>query len=611
MKNDIYINRKYTIGIMVLVTIVIFLMQLCTLQIVEHDKYLSIADNNAVLKKITIPARGLLYDRNGALLVYNRVAYDVMITMNNVQPFDTLDFCRSINITPEFLRKRLAEIQDKKKNKGYSRYTPQVLITQLSEKENGILQEKLYKFQGFELRNHTLREYAYPYAGHLLGSIGEVSQKQMDNDNYYALGDYAGQTGVELAYEKLLRGKKGINLQMRDSKGVPIEEKYADGKHDTHPVEGENLTLTIDIFLQAYGEKLLSGKLGAIVAIEPETGEILAMVSNPTFNPALLVGRKRSENYKVLENDRLKPLLCRATKGRYSPGSTFKPLQALVCLQDGGINLNTFFPCNGTASSPIRCTHSHGSPVSLMNAVEQSCNPYFWQAFRSTLERDGYGKDNKYFKKNYNKWRADVMSFGYGEKFDTDIAQDEQDSGNVPSENFFNRMFGEKNWRASTIRSLAIGQGEVLATPLQMANLVATIANRGYFYTPHVARTGDYSKKKNKTSVEAQYFEPIVEGMWRVCEFGTARYYKITNVSMCGKTGTVQNNHGKDHSLFVGFAPKDNPKIAIAVVIENAGFGATWAYPIASLMIEKYLNGEVANNRLWLEEKMVGTNFTN
>ena len=602
---------------MVLAVIVVYLVQLFSLQIVEYDKYLTIAGNNALLKKITISARGLLYDRNGELLVYNRAAYDVMITMNEVQPFDTLDFCESVNITPEYLKKRLTEI---KNQRGYSRYTPQVLITQLSEKENGILQEKLYKFPGFELRNHTLREYKYPYAGHLLGSMGEVSQEQIDKDSYYSLGDYAGQSGVELSYEKLLRGEKGMNLLMRDSKGR-IKGKYENGEYDTHPISGENLTLTIDIFLQEYGEKLLSGKLGAIVAIEPATGEILALVSNPTFNPAMLVGRKRSDNYKILERDPLKPLLNRATKGRYSPGSTFKPLQALVCLQDDGINLNSYFPCNGQASSPIRCTHSHGSPVSLLSAVEQSCNPYFWQAFRSTLERDGYGKDNKIFKKNYNKWRENVISFGYGKKFDNDIVEQEQDMGNIPSVEYFSQSpykngrrtggFGETGWRALTIRSLAIGQGEIAATPLQMANLVATIANRGYFYTPHVARTGNYSKKKNNTNVEAQYFEPIVEGMWRVCESGTAKYYKIKDLAMCGKTGTVQNNQGKDHSLFIGFAPENEPEIAIAVVIENAGYGATWAYPIASLMIEKYLNSEIAKNRLWLEEKILNTNFIN
>ncbi|MDR0874233.1 MAG: penicillin-binding protein 2 [Prevotellaceae bacterium] len=620
MRNDLYINRKYTIGAMAVVVIVAFLAQLFLLQVVDYDKYLTIAGNNALIKNMIIPDRGLLYDRNGEVLVYNRAAYDVMVTVNDVKPFDTLDFCRSVNITPEFLRQKFAEVKDKKKNKGYSEYTPQVLIMQLSKEENGSLQEKLWKFPGFKLRPNSVREYSYSYAGHLLGSTGEVSQNKLEKDNpdnYYMRGDYAGQSGIELAYEKILRGKKGFTIEMRDNKMRIVTEKndkdtpvkYEDGQHDKLPVSGENLTLTVDILLQAYGEKLLQGKRGAIVAIEPSTGEILAMVSNPTFDPSTLIGRQRSKNYKKLEIDPLKPLLNRATKGRYSPGSTFKPLQALVCLQEGGITENSLFPCNGVGSSPIKCTHSHGSPVELLRGIEQSCNPYFWGAFRSTLEKDGYGKDNADFKNSYNQWREDVMSFGYGEKFDSDIDADEQDRGNVPSESFFNRMFGEKGWRALTIRSLSIGQGEVSCTPLQMANLAATIANRGHFYTPHVARMGDYAKEKHTTNVEEKYFSPVVEGMRRVCLTGTARWYNIKDVIMCGKTGTVQNNHGKDHSMFIGFAPMDNPKIAIAVVIENAGFGASWAYPIGSLMMEKYLNRNISVNRLWLEEKMLKTYF--
>jgi penicillin-binding protein 2 len=622
MKNDIYINRKYTIGIMVAVAIAAFLVRLFLLQVVDYDKYLTIAGNNALLKKVTIPTRGLLYDRNGELLVANRASYDVMVTMHEMReamkegkPFDTLDFCNAVNIVPSVLRKRLEEIQDKKKNRGYSAYMPQVLITQLSEQENGVLQEKLYKFPGFELRRNDLREYEYSYAGHLLGSMGEVSQKKLDDDKYYNPGDYIGTSGIELTYEEFLRGEKGINMLMRDNKGQ-LKGAYENGEQDKTPVSGENLTLTVDILLQAYGEKLLQGKRGAIVAIEPSTGEVLAMVSYPTFDPATLTGRQRSKNYHKLEIDPLKPLLNRATKGRYSPGSTFKPLQALVCLQESGITENTLFPCNGVGSSPIKCTHSHGSPVELLRGIEQSCNPYFWGAFRSTLEKDGYGKDNKAFKDNYNQWREDVRSFGYGEKFDTDITRNEQDAGNIPKgqsdnpkESSFDRTYGKTGWRALTIRSLSIGQGEVACTPLQMANLAATIANHGYFYTPHVARMGDYAKKKNTTNVDEKYFLPIVEGMRRVCLTGTARWYNIKDVVMCGKTGTVQNNHGKDHSMFIGFAPMDNPKIAIAVVIENAGFGASWAYPIASLMMEKYMNRNISINRLWLEEKMLKANF--
>jgi penicillin-binding protein 2 len=605
VKNDIYNNRKFIISALVTTIVTIYLVQLFILQIVNYNKYFDIAGNNALLKKTIFPTRGLLFDRNGKLLVYNRAAYDVLITMKEVKTFDTLDFCRIVNITPEHLRERISEITDRETNRGYSPYVPQVLINQLSEEENGALQEKLYKFPGFELRNHTLREYASPYAAHVLGTTGEVSQKAIDEDDYYSRGDFAGKDGIELSYEDTLRGEKGVSILLRDSRGR-IKGKYEKGKFDKYPTAGKDLTLTIDFDLQAYGEKLLQGKIGSVVAIEPETGEILAMVSTPTYDPSLLLGRQRSENYKKLLLDPSKPLLNRATQAQYSPGSTFKPLQALVCLQQGGITENSIFPCNGPRTSPIKCTHSHGSPVTLVGAIEQSCNPYFWNTFRSTLEKDGYGQGNENFKKNFVIWRNNVLSFGYGKKFDTDIK--EQVRGNVPSEEFFNKMFGAKGWRAMTIRSLSIGQGEVLATPLQMANLAATIANRGYYVNPHLARIKKIATK-HYTNVDRKYFDVVVQGMLQVCESGTASAYKIKDISVCGKTGTVQNNHGKDHSIFIGFAPQDHPKIAIAVVIENAGFGATWAYPISSLMIEMYLNKKIDENRLYLEEKMKNSNF--
>jgi len=608
MKNDIYNSRKYVIGTMIIVTIVIYLIRLFYLQIINYDQYFAVSDNNASLRNTILPTRGLLYDRNKELLVFNKTSYNVMITMKEVkQPFDTLDFCRTIGIEKEQFDKRVADIKNRKLNRGYSPYTPQMLISQLPEKETGALQGKLHRFQGISLREHTLRKYKYPYAAHLIGTIGEVSQTTIDNDSYYALGDLSGQSGVELTYEKELRGEKGFEFILRDSKGRP-KGRYEDGAKDIIPKSGENLTLTIDILLQSYGEKLMQGKLGSVVAIEPATGEILAMVSNPTFDPSILVGKgkERTANYQKLENDPTKPLLNRATQARYSPGSTFKPLQTLVCLQENGINNNTFFSCIGQASTPIRCTHSHGSPVSLLNAVEQSCNPYYWQAFRSTLEQDGYGEDNEKFKANYNKWRENVMSFGLGKRLDSDIR--EQSEGNVPSEQYFNRVFGEKGWRALTIRSLSIGQGEILTTPLQLANMTAVIANRGFYYSPHAVRNQRYSEPIY-TNVDTSHFDVVIEGMWRVCEYGTGRWHKIKGTTMCGKTGTVQNNHGKDHSLFIGFAPKDNPQIAIAVVVENSGFGATWANPIASLMMEMYLNREISADRLHVEERMVNANL--
>jgi penicillin-binding protein 2 len=603
-----YQDRKYVIGILMAVVAFTYILRLLSLQIVNYEKYLTVSENNSLLRKTEFPTRGNISDRNGKLMVYNRAAYDMLVTMKNTVPFDTLDLCRTIHITPEQLRERLADIKNRKKNKGYSPYTPQVLVTQLSVEENGMMQEKLHKFPGFELRSHTLREYSSKAGAHILGSIGEVSQADIDNDPYYASGDFMGKSGIEKYYEETLRGQKGVTIYLRDFRGR-IKERFHNGEYDVSAKAGQDMTLGIDLLLQEYGEKLMQGKRGGIVAIEPKTGEILAMVSAPSFDPALLVGRERSKNYVKLVQDKEKPLLNRATSAEYSPGSTFKTLQALVCLQLGGITENSYFPCNGKGSAPIKCTHSHGSPVSFLNAIEQSCNPYFWNTFRSTLEMNGYGEKNAKFKETYNIWREHVLSFGYGGKFeDSDV--NEQRRGNIPTEKYFNKMFGETGWRAITIRSLAIGQGEILVTPLQLANLAATIANHGYYITPHLART-DVEREKHYVKVDPKHFDGVVQGMWQVTDIGSCRWYKIKDIPICGKTGTTQNSHGKDHSLFIGFAPKDDPQIAIAVVVENCGFGATWAWPIASLMTEMYLKREIDPNRAYIEERILNANFIN
>ena len=345
-------------------------------------------------------------------------------------------------------------------------------------------------------------------------------------------------------------------------------------------------------------EKLLNGKVGSVVAIEPSTGEILAMVSSPSFDPSILVGRQRSNNYMQLVHDPTKPLINRATQAQYSPGSSFKPLQALVCMQMGGINQHTMFPCNGPESSPVKCTHHHGSPVSLLSAIEQSCNPYFWQAFRTTIEKNGYGKKNAIFRQNYDEWVDRIKSFGLGSKFtDSDIY--EQSRGYIPTQKFYNKIYrGVTGWRAITVRSLAIGQGEVLVTPLQLSNAMAAVANQGYYITPHLNKCDSLKTKIHRCKVDKKYFPVVFEGMARVFENGTGRSSRIEGLDMCGKTGTVQNSHGKDHAFFVGFAPRNNPKIAIAVVVENAGFGATYAAPIFSLLVEQYLKGKIARTDL-------------
>jgi penicillin-binding protein 2 len=596
MINDTLQNRRYVIAIIMSTVIVVYILRLFSIQILE-SKYKEGADSNAFLKKTQFPPRGLIYDRNQTLLVYNKPAYDIALIMREIRDLDTVSFCRALNIDKKYFINRIAEIKDRRKNLGYSSYTPQLFMTQLGIEDIATIQQSMYKYPGFYIQNRTLREYAYPNAAHVLGSIGEVSRRKIETDDYYKQGDYAGRDGIEFTYEKQLRGEKGVEILLRDAKGR-IKGKYEDGKEDIAPKAGENLTLTIDIELQVLGEQLLKGKVGSVVAIEPATGEILAMVSNPTFNPSILVGRQRSKNYSRLVSDPTKPLMNRATQAQYSPGSTFKPIQALVCQELGGITEHSLFGCSGKASTPIRCTHSHGSPVTLLNAIEQSCNPYFWNAFRATIEKNGYGDKNVSFKKSYQNWVDAMHSFGFGQKFeDSDIY--EQSRGNIPTEKFYNRYFGETGWRAMTIRSLSIGQGEVLTTPLQLANSMAAIANNGYYITPHLNKSDSLLKKVHYVKVDKKYYPIVNEGMWRVFEFGTGRRYKIPDISMYGKTGTVQNNHGKDHSLFVGFAPRENPKIAIAVVVENAGFGATWAAPISSLMMEKYLTRKIERMELF------------
>ncbi|MFV0391717.1 MAG: penicillin-binding protein 2 [Paludibacteraceae bacterium] len=586
MINDKFQNRKTVIAVIMVVIVAVYVLRLFSLQILD-DKYKKGAASNAFFNKTIYPPRGLIYDRNDTLLVYNKPAYDIVFINREIQDLDTLSFCNDLKITKEYFEERMKEIKDRSKNPSYSSLTPQIFMTQLEVADIATVQQSMYKYIGFYIQTRTLREYRYGAGGHVLGSIGEATPKMLENDEYLSAGDYAGRDGLEYTYEKDLRGEKGMEVLLRDARGR-IKGKYEDGVNDISPKAGKNLKTTLDINLQMLGEKLLSGKVGSVVAIEPKTGEILAMVSNPTFSPSLLVGRERSQNYNMLLKDPIKPLYNRATQATYSPGSTFKTFQAAVGLQLGGITPTTRFTCNGTSSYPIRCTHYHGSSITLLNAIEQSCNPYFWQTFRSTIEKDGYGSKNANFKKSYDAWRDMTMAFGFGAKFsDTDIYQ--QSSGNIPSTKFYNKLFGETGWRAITIRSLAIGQGEVLVTPLQLANATASIANRGYYITPHLNKADSMLTNRHETNINKEHLDIVDEGMWRVNEFGTARHYKIPGIVVCGKTGTVQNNKGKDHAFFIGYAPRDNPKIVIAVVVENAGFGATWAAPISSLMMEKYL----------------------
>ena len=607
MTNDPYSRRAYIIAASVVFVVMIFIVRLFWLQIIDQSQKQK-ADSNALLRQIIYPSRGLIYDRNGELLVFNQPIYEVTLIFQEMRHgFDTLAFCQCLGIDSLEFAERITAIRDKRRNRGFSTYTPQIFMSQLTKQEVASLRETSYKFNGAGIRKRTLRGYTYPYAAHILGSVGEVSQYDIDRDDYYQAGDYAGRDGLERTYEQRLRGTKGVEVIVRDSRGR-IQGSYHDGAEDVEAVTGTDLHLSLDIQLQALAEQLLQGKVGSAVAIEPATGEILALASSPTWNPEILVGKQRSAQYNMLRNDPAKPLFNRATQATYPPGSTFKTIQSVVCLQEGGITPATKYPCSGPGSSPIKCTHHHGSPVSLLNAIEQSCNPYFWCAFRDMLQRDGYGDGNATFRKRYNLWRDDVMKFGLGNRFEgTDIG--EQATGAIPTERQFTRTYGEKGWKAITIRSLSIGQGEILITPLQLANQAATLANRGYYITPHLNTELTASADlRQETGMDAEWFSLTAQGMHQVMTNGTGRWYNIDSLQMCGKTGTAQNPHGKDHAIFIGFAPMDNPKIAVAVVVENAGFGSTWAAPIASLMMEQYLTGTVTRKHIY--DKMVNAILT-
>lgn len=602
-------KRKYIIGGFIVVIAIIYIARLFMLQIVDTD-YRRFAEGNAFLKKVQYPSRGLIYDREGRLMVYNQSAYDVMMIPREVKEFDTLAFCNAIDITKEEFDQRVKRMKDRRYNPSYSSYTPQLLISQMSAEEYGRLQEVLYKFSGIYVQNRVIREYNYDIAGSLLGNIREVSSSDIENDSYYNAGDYTGDLGIEKSYEKYLRGEKGIEILLRDSKGR-IKGEYENGKYNEAPISGKNLTLSIDAELQEYGEYLMQNKIGAIVAIEPSTGEILAMVSAPTYKPSSLVGRERGKNYAKLVKDKYKPLYDRTIMGVYPPGSTFKPTQSLIFLQEGIIKPSTSYPCHGGFISgrlKVGC-HPHSAPIAMKPALATSCNAYFCYGFKSMLDnRTKYDRTDEAF----TIWKDYMVSMGYGYKLGVDLPGEKR--GFIPNSEYYDKYYRKGRWKALTIISVSIGQGEVLATPLQIANLSATIANRGYYYTPHVVKQIQDSEidsiytQRHTTMVESKYYEDIVEGMRMAVTDGTCRIGEIEGAEVCGKTGTAQNPHGRDHSAFMGFAPKNNPKIAIAVYVENAGFGATYAVPIGSLMMEKFLNDTIAIDRKPLEERMANSN---
>ncbi|MDR2914751.1 MAG: penicillin-binding protein 2 [Tannerella sp.] len=601
----IYDNRRYIIAGTVIILLLIFVIRLLFLQIMSDDSK-KWADSNAFQRRTLYPSRGVIYDRNGKLLVYNQPSYDMMVIMREVQPFDTLDFCRTLGITRESFDARIASI----KNMGRgSSYVPQEFMNQLSVNEYGVLQEKLYKFPGFYIRNRALREYGYVNAANVLGNVGEVSRKDIENDDYYVQRDYSGKSGVERSYEKILRGEKGVEILLRDVHGR-IKGKYEDGKHDVAPVSGKNITLSIDVDLQAYGEKIMQDKQGAIVMIEPSTGEILCLVSSPSYDPSLLIGRQRGQNHLMLERDPQRPLLDRSIMGSYSPGSTFKPAQALIFLQEGVITKDKTYTCAGGypyLGGRPKC-HPHFSPISLIPSLATSCNAYYCWGLRDMLDsRSRY----KTIQEAFEVWKNHIVSMGYGYPLGVDLPGESR--GYIPNSKVYDKVYNNR-WNSSSIISISIGQGEINATPLQICNLAATIANRGYYVVPHVVREiqdtplEEQYRTKKYTSVQQEYYEYMVEGMRAAVTGGTCRGLALPDINVCGKTGTVQNPHGRDHSACISFAPMDNPKVAIVVYVENGGFGATVAVPMAKLMLEKYFYGEVSDASKWLETQMINWN---
>ena len=601
--------RKYFVGIAILFVGLIILSRLFYLQVVDMSYRVS-ADNNSQRRITQYPARGLIFDRYGNTIVNNEAAYDLMVIPRQLQPFDTTEFAHILGITRDEVARTFRRLRD---SRGYSSYRPQEFLNQMSAETYAILQERLYRFPGFYVQPRTLRNYVRKIAPHVLGYVAEVDSSDIRMDNYYKSRDYIGRTGVERFYEKELRGRKGVTLQLVDVHNRVVGA-FRDGSLDTMAIVGSDLTLTLDADLQEYAEQLMGKMRGAAVVIEPATGEILAMVSIPNYDPALLVGRVRSENFNRLSRDHSKPLFDRAVMAHYPPGSTFKVAQGLVGLQEGTLTPETRYGCAGSYSvggTHSQSCHGHASPLDLPQAIGNSCNTYFAIAFRSILDNSKNGA----LRDNFETWHNDIRSFGFGQKLGVELPQ--ESGGLVPDVALYDRRYpaNRGGWRSGTVVSLSIGQAEMGTTVLQMANFAATIANGGYFYTPHFIKqingrdtVPPQYAERNYTAVDVSHFEPIREGMYLATTGPgcTARSIVISGIDVCGKTGTSQNPFGNDHSTFMAFAPKVNPKIAVAVYVENAGFGARWAAPVASLIIEKYLTGEI--KRTWMEERMLHFN---
>ena len=588
--SDKYSDRSRVMKAIFIVVGVLFIGRLAMLQLFD-PKYRRLADQQALRNVTQYPARGFIYDRHGELLVHNEAVYDLMVIPRMVKNLDTAYFCQSLGIERADFDERM------KKARKYSPYSASIFMKQISKEEYARFENKMYRFKGFYISQRTLRIYDRPIAAQVLGYVGEVDQSDLERDPYYKQGDYIGKSGLEKSYEEVLRGVKGKRVMHVDVHNREIGP-YQNGAFDTLPVEGCNLHTSLDADLQEYAEQLMANKRGCVVALEPSTGEVLAMVSAPTYNPNLLVGRIRGENYLKLNADISKPMLNRALMGQYPPGSIFKVAQAMTALDLGVINPQSGFACD---KSLVGC-HNHPSARSVQEAIKMSCNPYFYQVYRRVIQQGKYKniyKDSQY---GLTVWHDYMMRFGFGQKLNIDLPRTGMSKGNIPDTAYYNRWYGKERWAFSTIYSNSIGQGEVTVVPIQMANLAAIVANRGYYITPHMVRfygpdsvRNEEYLERHETGIRRELFDIAAAGMYDVVHVagGTARRAKVEGLDVCGKTGTAQN-YGEDHSVFICFAPKDNPKIALAVYVENArGGGGTWAAPIAGLLVEKYLNGEV------------------
>ena len=604
------LNRENRLIIGLCTAAAILIAKLFSIQILE-DKYKMDAENNSMVYSTIYPTRGIIHDRNGNILVGNKVAYDLLVTPKEVTEFDTAAFCKVLDLDIDFVREKMKEYYNNRRRIGYQSV---VMLKQLPPETYMRFAEVEYKFPGFRGQARSIREYPFNAGGNLLGYVSEVDAAFLaKHPEEYKSGDYAGKTGIEAAREKELKGEKGYNIWLRNSRNQ-VESRYKDGELDKEAVPGKDITTTIDAELQHYGQMLMANKVGSLVAIEPSTGEILTMVSSPGIDVEMLADI--GAYYKDIATNPYKPMFNRAVQASYPPGSVFKLVNGLIGLEEEVLTPNTMYPCNmgyHFGKSKLGC-HAHKSPINFEESIMMSCNAYYCYILRNLLENPKYKEIDEAF----DKWREYVMSFGFGQKLGSDFPSEL--GGFIPDSKYYNRYYRKGGWKATTVISLSIGQGEIGCTPLHLANLCATIANRGFYYTPHIIKDSEHVeidpkyKERHYTMVDTTHFPKVVGGMYRAVNSGfgsggTASIAAVEGLEICGKTGTAQNPHGNDHSVFICFAPKDNPKIAVAAYVENGGFGATWAAPIASLLTEKYLTGEISEGRKPLEERMLQGNL--